>query len=71
MIQEIRCPICSKSLEAVCAEHPSFPFCSDRCRKIDLARWWDGRYAITENLTPEQMHLKLLEQQGINPDDIP
>ena len=25
---------------------PSFPFCSERCRLIDLGRWVDGRYAI-------------------------
>ena len=22
------------------------PFCSERCRKIDLFRWFDGRYAL-------------------------
>ena len=25
---------------------PSFPFCSDRCRLIDLGRWIDGSNAI-------------------------
>lgn len=71
MIQEVHCPVCSKSLVDITTAHPLFPFCSDRCRKIDLARWWDGRYAIREDLTPEQMQIKLLEQQGIDPDDMP
>ena len=25
---------------------PSFPFCSERCRLVDLGRWIDGDYAI-------------------------
>ena len=25
---------------------PSFPFCGDRCRMVDLGRWIDGAYAI-------------------------
>jgi endogenous inhibitor of DNA gyrase (YacG/DUF329 family) len=42
-----RCPICSKSFEvAKLSDLPSFPFCSDRCRLIDLGRWIDGAYAI-------------------------
>ncbi len=42
-----RCPICGKSFEAAkLDEVPSFPFCSDRCRLVDLGRWIDGAYAI-------------------------
>jgi uncharacterized protein len=42
-----RCPICSKSYEiAALDDLPSFPFCSERCRLIDLGRWADGKYAI-------------------------
>ena len=36
-----RCPICGKpSAPAV------RPFCSRRCRDVDLARWLEGAYAI-------------------------
>lgn len=46
---EGRCPICSKSFKiAGLDELPSFPFCSERCRLIDLGRWIDGDYAIPE-----------------------
>jgi endogenous inhibitor of DNA gyrase (YacG/DUF329 family) len=42
-----RCPICSKTFTvAKLDDLPSFPFCSDRCRLIDLGRWIDGVYAI-------------------------
>jgi uncharacterized protein len=35
------CPICGKpSVEA------SRPFCSDRCKDVDLNRWLSGTYAI-------------------------
>jgi endogenous inhibitor of DNA gyrase (YacG/DUF329 family) len=26
------------------------PFCSSRCRQVDLVRWLDGRYAIVDEL---------------------
>ncbi|HEX8202714.1 MAG TPA: DNA gyrase inhibitor YacG [Isosphaeraceae bacterium] len=42
-----RCPICSKTFAvATLADLPSFPFCSDRCKLIDLGRWIDGAYVI-------------------------
>jgi endogenous inhibitor of DNA gyrase (YacG/DUF329 family) len=35
------CPICSKPSVAA-----SRPFCSERCRDVDLNRWLSGSYAI-------------------------
>jgi uncharacterized protein len=52
-----RCPTCSKPFEIERLDDlPSFPFCSDRCKLIDLGRWIDGAYAIPgpEAPTPEQ-----------------
>jgi endogenous inhibitor of DNA gyrase (YacG/DUF329 family) len=37
------CPICAAPVEA---EGKTFPFCSSRCRLIDLGRWADQRYAV-------------------------
>ena len=35
-----------------------FPFCSDRCRKIDLGKWAMGVYKITSPiLDPDVMNL--------------
>ena len=60
VIQRATCPICKKPLEDEEPEKPSFrPFCSDRCRKVDLLRWWDGKYAIVEDLPPEAMDQEL------------
>ncbi|WP_165219510.1 DNA gyrase inhibitor YacG [Aquisphaera insulae] len=42
-----RCPTCSKCYEVASLDAlPSFPFCSSRCRLIDLGRWIDGSFAI-------------------------
>ena len=44
----IRCPICKKPVREPSADEPmgAFPFCSDRCKLIDLGRWLDGKYQI-------------------------
>ncbi len=42
-----RCPICKNRFQAESLDlWPSFPFCSDRCKLIDLGRWIDGDYSI-------------------------
>ena len=35
------CPICGKPATAA-----SRPFCSERCRNVDLGRWLSGSYVI-------------------------
>jgi hypothetical protein len=36
-----KCPICRKPVS-----HDFRPFCSPRCRDVDLARWLGGGYVI-------------------------
>jgi len=63
MSQTHNCPICHKAVESPVAGTPSrFPFCSERCRQIDLLRWSKGQYAIVEPVRPEQ----LLEQTELD-----
>ena len=40
----LRCPICRKAVKSTDAE---FPFCSPRCRTIDLGKWASGAYVIS------------------------
>ena len=40
-----RCPICKQPAERAPA-NTFFPFCSNRCKVIDLAKWLDGDYRI-------------------------
>jgi len=51
MIRRQTCPICERELPAN-AEAPHFPFCSPRCKQVDLFRWAEGRYAIVDDLDP-------------------
>jgi hypothetical protein len=56
MIRPIECPICRKPVPAPVGQAPnSFPFCSERCRQVDLLRWSQGKYAIVEPLKPEDI----------------
>lgn len=40
----MKCPTCRKVLED--PRSPLRPFCSQRCKLVDLGRWLDGDYAI-------------------------
>jgi endogenous inhibitor of DNA gyrase (YacG/DUF329 family) len=44
----LRCPICKKPVKSGDAE---FPFCSERCRLIDLGKWASGAYVISSPVT--------------------
>ncbi len=47
----LRCPTCRT---LVTAKDENFPFCSDRCRTIDLGKWASGAYRISSPvLDPE------------------
>lgn len=45
-----RCPICKKivevSPEKESEEAKFFPFCSQRCKLVDLGAWLDDKYKI-------------------------
>jgi endogenous inhibitor of DNA gyrase (YacG/DUF329 family) len=44
----LQCPICKKPVKSGDAE---FPFCSQRCRLIDLGKWASGAYVISSPVT--------------------
>jgi uncharacterized protein len=37
------------------ADPACVPFCSERCRQVDLLRWSRGKYAIAEPLDPRHL----------------
>lgn len=57
MKREFSCPICKSKLNRN-TEH--FPFCSERCRVIDLGNWSDGSYAIPA----EPVILNIEDEEG-------
>jgi endogenous inhibitor of DNA gyrase (YacG/DUF329 family) len=52
-VLNLRCPTCRK---IVLRSDPEFPFCSDRCRLIDLGKWASGGYVISTPISdPENV----------------
>ncbi|MFL6447786.1 MAG: DNA gyrase inhibitor YacG [Bryobacteraceae bacterium] len=45
-----RCPICGKAVDS---SDPNMPFCSDRCRVVDLGNWASEKYSIPGNRPTE------------------
>jgi uncharacterized protein len=41
----VNCPTCGKPVEWR-AENPWRPFCSERCRRIDLGAWANEEYRV-------------------------
>jgi endogenous inhibitor of DNA gyrase (YacG/DUF329 family) len=54
----LRCPSCRT---IVLASDENFPFCSDRCRLIDLGKWASGGYVISTPITDPEMLENLAE----------
>jgi uncharacterized protein len=46
-VTSLRCPTCRK---IVLRSEPEFPFCSERCRLIDLGKWASNGYVISRPL---------------------
>lgn len=47
----MQCPVCGKQFEP--PESTALPFCSERCRTIDLGRWLEETYSIPVVRDPE------------------
>ncbi|MEO1129735.1 MAG: DNA gyrase inhibitor YacG [Planctomycetota bacterium] len=41
------CRTCGKSITE---ETEAFPFCSSRCRKVDMGKWLDEEYRISREI---------------------
>ncbi len=42
--RSLRCPTCR---QIVVRGEPEYPFCSERCRLIDLGKWASGGYVVS------------------------
>jgi uncharacterized protein len=45
----MKCPICGKTVEP---NDPEMPFCSERCRLLDLGNWASEKYVIPGESKP-------------------
>ena len=47
----IRCPICEKQFDPAASQ--AMPFCTERCRQIDLGRWLREVYSVPVERNPD------------------
>jgi endogenous inhibitor of DNA gyrase (YacG/DUF329 family) len=47
----MRCPVCKREFDS--AQSTAMPFCSERCRTIDLGRWLGEGYSLPVEPDPE------------------
>lgn len=52
MTTVVDCPTCGKKVEWK-AENKYRPFCSERCKQIDLGAWAEEKYAIPAVTPPK------------------
>lgn len=52
---QVECPTCKKSVEWS-ESNPYRPFCSERCKLIDLGAWANEEYRVpAENVDPSDL----------------
>ena len=54
----MKCPICKKD---VALNDPYVPFCSERCKLIDLGNWASEKYVIS---TPVEQQEEVDDDEG-------
>jgi endogenous inhibitor of DNA gyrase (YacG/DUF329 family) len=61
MITNHTCPICHKALKLSIQKQNQkpdfFPFCSERCRLIDLGAWLDAGYKVVSSIQSQESDL--------------
>ena len=65
-ITTMRCPICKKFLDRTNSE---FPFCSARCRTLDLGNWAAERYVISSPMKDDDEEERVQLENDANHED--
>jgi hypothetical protein len=68
-MNQYRCGICRKSVAYAERLPELYPFCSPRCKLIDLGRWFGERYAVQRELTPEEIDQQEQRRRDGQPDE--
>lgn len=63
-LKALRCPTCGT---LVTASDSEFPFCTDRCRVIDLGKWASGAYRISSPVHDPELLDELEDRQRRSP----
>ncbi|HXS21036.1 MAG TPA: DNA gyrase inhibitor YacG [Steroidobacteraceae bacterium] len=51
-VQRVKCPTCQREIDW--SQSPYRPFCSERCRLIDLGAWLTEKHAIPGDPAPDE-----------------
>ena len=62
MAPKPRCPSCKKEID----KNEFFPFCSERCRLVDLGRWIGEEYRVPVEEQPSQPEPKADEKKTVH-----
>lgn len=54
---KMSCPICKKPVDS--QTEAEFPFCSERCRLLDLGNWSSEKYVVSESALDEDLFERL------------
>lgn len=66
-MRRMNCPHCKREfLYQTVQEMPTFPFCSERCKLIDLGAWLDEEYRIEEPASAEVLRQLEKKESGEN-----
>ena len=52
-MKHFECAICQRAVRFDGALPEQYPFCSDRCRMVDLGRWFREAYSIDRDVNPD------------------
>lgn len=58
MARTVNCPTCGNTIEWR-PENRYRPFCSERCKKIDLGAWANEEYRVTQSAPTDDEELPL------------
>lgn len=58
------CPTCRN---VVLIDNENFPFCSDRCRLLDLGKWASGDYKVSTPIQDPDLLEELSRSERDNP----
>lgn len=65
-----KCPICQAHVEIKGGKVPaSFPFCSERCRNVDLYRWCHEEYSVP--VETNRVAQQALDPSAEDPENFP
>jgi hypothetical protein len=62
----MKCPICKKE---VSPDSAFYPFCSERCKLIDLGNWASEKYVISTPVQPEDLENDRMKPRENRDDD--